>query len=438
MAIIIQRSKIYSVVYQCKEHQHIVSKVEPFFSGEQAAIRKSEIEKNALEIPISFNLNMKISDFIQLHMKLLGKHLLAHKTYDAYMAVINNYIYPSVGIDKLEQVDKEYVQTFFQKLKGTKVVGRQELKRDPNLLVSPGTIEKIHSVMKSVFDTAKQCELFVINPFDVKIEYGEIKKNKHVDWTEEYIIELLEKCTKTKLFLAINLMLGCHLCAKEALGLTWDNIHIDDELYTKNQCYLVLDKELDRISLESINNPLTQGIIKVFTPSSKAKDTRLVLMTRFTGIENVSIPLPVVKILREWRYVQQEHIKKTKRYHDNQLVIALSDGKASEYRVIEKEFVVALKDIGLPKLKLGKLKKFSTTAGITQKIYDVLVNEKNILDRPIAFKEVKRATAVPSINSEELKNIKTKQSESLDILGIAELLKANPELKEKFTRLLNL
>ena len=438
MAIIIQRRKIYSVVYRCKEHGRINLKVEPYFSIEQAEQRKTEIEEAGKEVPLDVSLQMKIRDFVKFHMQMFGKNLLACKTYDAYMAVINNYIYPLIDNDKMEQVDEKYVYEFFLKLKNTKVVGRQELKRDPNLLIRPGTIEKIHVIMKNVFNTAQQCKLYVMNPFYIEIDYGETKKRENICWTEDYIIELLEKCTKTKLFLTMNLMVGCHLCAKEVLGLTWDNVHIEEELYAKNQCYLVLDKELDRISLDSIKNPLTQGIIKVFSPSSKAKDTRLVLMTRFTGTVNVPIPIPVAKILNEWHKVQQEYVNKNRSYQDNQLVIALANGKACEYRVIEKEFVSVNEEIGLPRLKLGQLKNFSMTQGIVQKIYDILVEEKGILNRAIAYKEIKRASAVLQISSKELKDIETNKSESLDIMEIAELLKANPDLKEKFTRLLNL
>ena len=52
MAVIIQRRKIFTVIYQCEDNKKVVPKLEAFFSIDQALIRKDEIEKSGLEIQL--------------------------------------------------------------------------------------------------------------------------------------------------------------------------------------------------------------------------------------------------------------------------------------------------------------------------------------------------------------------------------------------------
>lgn len=440
MAVIIQRRKIFSVVYQTKEKEKVIPKLEAFFSQEMADQRKQQIESEKIEIPIKLNVDMKIKDYLQIYMNVFGKNLLSLKVFDSYNSNIENYINPIIGEDKLSQIDYYYVNEFFDKLKKEKVADKRIVLRNPNTLVSAGTVERSHRVLKAAFDIASQYDLFTLNPFDISIDYGKVI-HKHTDeWTEENVIRIFDECTKSKLFITLNLMFGCHLCAKEVLGLTWDNVHIDDELYVRNQCYLVLDKELGRISLNSLSSPLTQKVIKVFDPVSNNGETRLALMSRYMGVSKVPIPLPVVKILRNWKKVQDGYIiKHQKTYSNNNLVVSISNGRACEYRVIEKEFDAIRKELGLPKLKLGQLKNYSMQDGLIQKIYSILVYDKQLLDRSIAYRQVKHATSITTnIDADSLKKIiPESNNETFDIFEIAGMLKKDPELASKFARLLN-
>lgn len=440
MAVIIQRRKIFSVVYQTKEKGKVIPKLEAFFSQEMADQRKQQIESEKIEIPIKLNVDMKIKDYLQIYMNVFGKNLLSLKVFDSYNSNIENYINPIIGEDKLSQIDYYYVNEFFDKLKKEKVVDKRIVLRNPSTLVSAGTVERSHRVLKTAFDIASQCDLFTLNPFDISIDYGKVIHKYTDEWTEENVIRIFDECTKSKLFITLNLMFGCHLCAKEVLGLTWDNVHIDDELYVRNQCYLVLDKELGRISLNSLSSPLTQKVIKVFDPVSNNGETRLALMSRYMGVSKVPIPLPVVKILRNWKKVQDEYIiKHQKTYSNNNLVVSISNGRACEYRVIEKEFDAIRKELGLPKLKLGQLKNYSMQDGLIQKIYSILVYDRQLLDRSIAHSQVKQATSITTnIGADSLKKIiHESNNETFDIFEIAGMLKKDPELASKFARLLN-
>lgn len=438
MAVIIQRRKIFSVVYQVEENDNIVSKLEAFFSMDQALKRKNEIESKGKEIPITFSLDMKIKDYLAIYMQLCGTNLLSLNSYDRYNECIKNYIEPIIKNDKLKKVNTDYAHLFFEKVKQSRVFDKRIQEREPDKLISAGTVELCYRVLKGAFEIAQQCKLYNLNPFDIEVDYGYVEKNHSDEWTEEYITKIIDECTKSKLFIILNLMFGCHLCAKEALGLMWDNVFIDDELYAKNQCYLVLDKELVRVSKRSVHASNSQGIIKLFDSKKPNSVSNLALMHRYSGNKNVPIPLPVVKILRQWKNVQDEHIQRYgKKYVNNSLVIALRDGRPCEYRVIEKEFDAIREELELPKIKLGQLKNFSLNKDVMKDVYERLVNELGLIQREVAYKEVKKYNkTVYKIDSKLLKDIDTGKDESFDIFEIANILSKDPALAKELAKLL--
>lgn len=438
MAVIIQRRKIFTVIYQCEENKKVVPKLEAFFSIDQALIRKDEIEKSGLEIPINLTLDMKVKDFLKTYMKIFGSNLFSLNNYDRYLENIHNYIEPIIKNDRLKKVDETYVLQFFEKLKKTRVTDERILSRNPDKIISAGTVQLSHRVLKGAFDIAQQFGLYHVNPFSIDIDYGVVVNRTNEDWTEDHIIKLIDQCTKTKLFLCLNLMFGCHLCAKEALGLMWENVYISDEYYSKNKCFLVLDKELIRISHRSVEEVKSQGVLKVFEAKKPNSVSYLALMNRFSGTKNVPIPLPVAKILRQWKKVQEEFINRAgNKYTDHSLVIALRDGRACEYRVIEKEFDATRAKLELPRIKLGQLKNFSLNKDVMQNVYTELMEELNLQEREVAYREVKTIDHTKNkIDSTPLKDIDPGKDESFDIFEIANILSKDPALAKELARLL--
>ena len=62
----------------------------------------------------------------------------------------------------------------------------------------------------------------------------------------------LDKCTDSKLYVAMNLSFACSLRMGEILGLTWENVHISDEDIAADNAYVYIDKELTRASKRAI------------------------------------------------------------------------------------------------------------------------------------------------------------------------------------------
>ena len=86
--------------------------------------------------------------------------------------------------------------------------------------VSDKTIEKIIKLLRCAFKQAVRWEIIARNPFDnvilPKTEYA-----KRDIWTADMIRLALDKCTDSKLYVAMNLSFACSLRMGEILGLTW-------------------------------------------------------------------------------------------------------------------------------------------------------------------------------------------------------------------------
>lgn len=103
------------------------------------------------------------------------------------------------------------------------------------------------------------------NPFDnVVLPKTEYKKRDI--WDAEMIRTALDKCTDSKLYVAMNLSFACSLRMGEILGLTWDNVHISEDEIAADNAYVYIDKELTRASKRAIETLGEKDIYYIFTP----------------------------------------------------------------------------------------------------------------------------------------------------------------------------
>ena len=117
--------------------------------------------------------------------------------------------------------------------------------------VSNQTIEKIIKLLRCAFKQAVRWEIIGRNPFDnVVLPKTEYKKRDI--WDAEMIRTALDKCTDSKLYVAMNLLFACSLRMGEILGLTWDNVHISEDEIAADNAYVYIDKELTRASKRAI------------------------------------------------------------------------------------------------------------------------------------------------------------------------------------------
>ena len=327
MASIIKRKKNYSVVYNyVDENGETKQKWETWHTHKEALKRKAEIENQQHTGTFLPPSNQTITEFLYDFVSLYGEKKWGVSMYDGQTALIANYINPIIGDMEVQAVTPRAVDGYIQTLQKTKSVSTKTRKA-VTTYVSDKTIEKIIKLLRCAFKQAVRWEIIARNPFDnvilPKTEYA-----KRDIWTADMIRLALDKCTDSKLYVAMNLSFACSLRMGEILGLTWENVHISDEDIAADNAYVYIDKELTRASKRAIETLGEKDIYYIFTPLMPNTSTRIIL-----GDE----------------------------YQDFDLVVALPNGRPCEDRIILKEFAKLREDAGLPKVVFHSLRHSSTT-----------------------------------------------------------------------------
>ena len=263
---------------------------------------------------------------------------------------------------EVQAVTPRAVDGYIQTLQKTKSVSTKTRKAVTTYF-SDKTIEKIIKLLRCAFKQAVRWEIIARNPFDnvilPKTEYA-----KRDIWTADMIRLALDKCTDSKLYVAMNLSFACSLRMGEILGLTWENVHISDEDIAADNAYVYIDKELTRASKRAIETLGEKDIYYIFTPLIPNTSTRIILKKPKTdsSIRKVWLPKTLAYIPREWKKSQDE-LKGFlgDEYQDFDLVVALPNGRPCEDRIILKEFAKLREDAGLPKVVFHSLRHSSTT-----------------------------------------------------------------------------
>ena len=363
MASIIKRKKNYSVIYNyVDENGETKQKWETWGTHKEALKRKAEIENQQHTGTFLPPSNQKISDFLYDFVSLYGEKKRGVSMYDSQNSLINNYINPIIGDMEVQAVTPRVVDGYIQTLQKTASVSTKTRKATTTY-VSNQTIEKIIKLLRCAFKQAVRWEIIGRNPFDnVVLPKTEYKKRDI--WDAEMIRTALDKCTDSKLYVAMNLSFACSLRMGEILGLTWDNVHISEDEIAADNAYVYIDKELTRASKRAIETLGEKDIYHIFTPLLPNTSTRIILKKPKTdsSIRKVWLPKTLAYILCEWKKAQDE-IRNFlgDEYQDYNLVISLPNGRPCEDRVILKEFAKLREDAGLPKVVFHSLRHSSTT-----------------------------------------------------------------------------
>lgn len=276
MASIIKRKKNYSVVYNyVDENGETKQKWETWHTHKEALKRKAEIENQQHTGTFLPPSNQTITEFLYDFVSLYGEKKWGVSMYDGQTALIANYINPIIGDMEVQAVTPRAVDGYIQTLQKTKSVSTKTRKA-VTTYVSDKTIEKIIKLLRCAFKQAVRWEIIARNPFDnvilPKTEYA-----KRDIWTADMIRLALDKCTDSKLYVAMNLSFACSLRMGEILGLTWENVHISDENIAADNAYVYIDKELTRASKRAIETLGEKDIYYTFTPLMPNTSTRIVL-----------------------------------------------------------------------------------------------------------------------------------------------------------------
>lgn len=246
----------------------------------------------------------------------------------------------------------------------------------------------------------------------------------------------------------MNLAFACSLRIGEILGLTWDNVHIEDEDIAADNAYIFIDKELTRATKQAIEMLGEKDIYHIFVPLLSNTSTRIILKKPKTdsSIRKVWLPKTVAYILREWKKAQDElRDFLGDEYQDNNLVVALPNGRPCENRIIEKEFLNLKEKAGLPNVVFHSLRHSSTTYKLKLNHGDLKATQgdtghaeidmitkvyAHILDEDRKINAQKFESAFYA--NPDLRNVKPPQEEpqptQIDLNALIEQLQKSPEL----------
>lgn len=190
------------------------------------------------------------------------------------------------------------------------------------------------------------------------------EKHERDIWDAQTLMKALSLCDDPFLSLAINLAFACSLRMGELLGLTWNCVDIGQKNIDNDCAYIYIDKELQRISRESLAQLGEKGIILKFPTIRGCNSTVLVLKEpkTKTSVRKVFLPKAVAEMLVERKKVVDE-LKELlgDEYRDYDLVFASTQGTPTESNYINRAFGKLIKDNDLPKVVFHSLRHTSTT-----------------------------------------------------------------------------
>ena len=447
MASIIKRKKSYSVIYYYIDQSgETRQKWETCHTYKEAQKRKAEIENQQFNGTFLPPTKQTVESFLYDFVQTYGVKKWGVSMYDSNTSIIANYINPILGDMEVQAITARVVDQYILRLKKTPAVSRNNRKARTKYVTNK-TIVKIIKLLRCAFKQAVRWELIAKNPFD-NVVLPETEYTKRDIWDADMIRKALDECTDSKLYIAINLAFACSLRIGEILGLTWDNVHVEDENIAADDAYIYIDKELVRCSKQAIETLGEKDIYHIFTPLLPNTSTRIVLKKPKTdsSIRKVWLPKTVAYIMREWKAAQAE-LKDFlgDEYQDYNLVIALPNGRPCENRIIEKDFLDLKKKAGLPNVVFHSLRHSSTTYKLklnhgdlkaTQgdtghaeidmitKVYAHILDE----DRKINAQKFENAFYA----NPDLRNVKPPKEETqpaqIDLNSLIEQLRKSPEL----------
>ncbi|MDO4647031.1 MAG: tyrosine-type recombinase/integrase [Eubacteriales bacterium] len=364
MASIVERRNRFCVVYSYKDKTgKRRQKWETYKTMSEARKRKKEVEYRSLTGELVIPICKTVKDLFDEYVALYGKEKWALSTYSSNLSTINNYILPIIGDDKLENINTRFIEKYYQRLLRTPAVINPATGKRSSEFVTTSTIRDIHKILRSCFQQAVKWELMVKNP----VIYATVPKHKAEKreiWTAETLMHALEVCDDERLKMALNLAFSCSLRMGELLGLTWDCVDISEESIAENRAFIYVDKELQRVDKDVIQELHGKDVILIFPEESKLTKTVRVLKLPKTesSVRKIFLPKSVAEMLVEWK-AGQDKIKETlgDEYLDYNLVMATPFGLPIGDAAIRKSLKNLIKEHDLPPVVFHSLRHTSVT-----------------------------------------------------------------------------
>lgn len=348
---------------------------ERFDTEAEAKVRCAEIElakeKGTLAPPRQSDLQGKrraptLNAFLTEYVNTYGVKKWGDSQYSVCTCQIRNYVNPHpIGARLITHINTKDIDLFYTDLMTTPAVLRKGHK-DAQKTVSPSVIEKLHRTMKAAFNYAVKQGYILYNPV-MAATIPEYEKSKVVVWEPEEAKLALDTCQDRTLKACMLLAIGGSLRIGEILGLQWDSVNVSEETIASRSSSVYVHQEQKRCEKSALQALNAVGRAKVYLTFPELKSdctTTLVLKAPKTAssVRTVYISKTVAQALLELK-AEQERRKESLHgiYEDYGMVIARSNGRPVERRLIDKAFKAHITAQGLTPIVFHSLRHFSTS-----------------------------------------------------------------------------
>lgn len=204
MAFIRHRGKTYSVVYKILDEngeEHTTS--ETFATQKEADKRKKEIEYKQSIGKFEVQKCATLKELIEEYVQIYGHDKWGVSTYSGNVALINNYILPTIGDTKLASINTHFMEKYYKDLLKMPAV-KSTKNPDGTGTITESTVNEIHKVLRSCFRQAVKWDMMEKNPA-VDATVPKAKKQEREIWTAEMLMQALEACDNKMLKIAFHL-----------------------------------------------------------------------------------------------------------------------------------------------------------------------------------------------------------------------------------------
>lgn len=307
-----------------------------------------------------------LNEFLTEYVNNYGVKKWGDSQYSVCTCQIRNYVNPHpIGARLITHINTKDIDQFYTDLMTTPAVLRKGHK-DTGKTVGPSVIEKLNRTMKAAFNYAVKQGYILYNPV-LAATIPEYEKSEVVVWEPEEAKRVLDTCQDKTLKACMLLAIGGSLRIGEILGLQWDSVNVSEETIADKSSTVYIHQEQKRCEKAALAALDAVGRSKVYFtfPEQKADcKTTLVLKAPKTAssVRTVYISKTVAEALLELK-AEQEHQKEALHgiYEDYGMVIALSNGRPMERRLIDKAFKAHIAAQGLTPIVFHSLRHFSTS-----------------------------------------------------------------------------
>ena len=352
------------MIYKVKdENGKYHQKWETYATKTEAETRRKEVEYRIAVGNFEVPKCVRLQELLEEYIKIYGSDKWSVTTYSGNVSLINNYIIPTIGNTKITEINNHFLEKYYKKLLDMPAVNSTRNADGSGGTITPSTVFEIHKVLRSCFRQAVKWDMMGKTPA-VDATVPKAKKQEREIWTAEMLMQALEACDNKMLKIAFHLAFTATLRIGELLGLTWDDIDISEEAIADNKAYVIINKQVERVSKDAIEALNSKEIIMIFPSQKKNNKTVRVLKSPKTDSSKrkVFIPKSVAQCLIDLKKDQEEIIEALgNEYQNYNLVMATTFGLPIGDSYLRTKMQDIIDELGLPDVVFHSLRHTSVT-----------------------------------------------------------------------------